>query len=109
VRELVVEVDPAERTPTRTHDSIRESRMIGAEPEHCDEIANATPVLYANDRAASNMKSETLAAKAVEKTLRGKVQQQTFHTASTAAGYSLIGGLMAPTNTGRNGSLYHRR
>ena len=49
------------------------------------------------------MKSETLAAKAVEKTLRGKVQKQTFpplleipqkrgiptfHTASTTAGYS---------------------
>ena len=50
VRELVVEVDPAERTPTPTHDSIRKSRMIGAEPEHCDEIANATQVIYANDR-----------------------------------------------------------
>ena len=70
------------------------------------------------------MKSETLAAKAVEKTLRGKVQKQTFpplleipqkrgiptfHTASTAGRYSLIGGLMAPANTGGNGSLYHRR
>jgi len=37
VRELVVEVDPAERTPTRTQDSIRESRVIGAEPKHGDE------------------------------------------------------------------------
>ena len=50
VREVVIEVAPAERTPTRPHDSIRENRMIGAEPEHCEEIANATQVIYANDR-----------------------------------------------------------
>jgi len=50
VRELVAEVDPAERTPTRTHDSIRKSRMIGAEPEHFDKIAKANQVIYANDR-----------------------------------------------------------
>ena len=33
----------------------------------------------------------------------------TFHTASTAAGYSLLGGLMAPTPTGGIGSLSRRR
>jgi len=73
MRDLVVEVDPAERTPTRTHDSIRESRMIGAEPEHCDEIANATQAIYANYGAVRNMKSETAAVLAVEKPLRGKI------------------------------------
>src|SRR5215831_15099995 len=50
VRELVVDADPAERTPTQTHDSMRESRVIGAEPKHDDrEKANAVQALYAND------------------------------------------------------------
>jgi len=63
------------------------------------------------------MKSETLAAKAVEKTLRGKVQKQTFpplleipqkrgiptfHTASTATGYSFLGGLTGADPNRRN-------
>src|SRR5215469_8417889 len=64
-----------------------------------------------------HMKSETLAAKAVEKTLRGKVQKQTFpsrleipqkrgiptfHTASTAAGHSFLSGLTGSDPNRRN-------
>ena len=70
------------------------------------------------------MKSETLAAKAVEKTLRGKVQKQTFpprlEIPQKNAGFplftqprllldtlSLVYSLV-PTQTGGIGSLYHR-
>jgi hypothetical protein len=42
------------------------------------KIANATQLIFANEPATSNMNGETFAAKAVEKTLCGKVQKQTF-------------------------------
>jgi hypothetical protein len=71
------------------------------------------------------MKSETASAKAVEKTLRGKVQKQTFprsleipqrtrdshfsHSLDCYWGSLYLVDSLAPTQTGENGSVSHWR
>src|SRR5215813_15597880 len=63
---------------TRTHDSIRESRVIGAEPEHEPREKQTLLKPYMRMMGRAQLKNATAAAKAVEKTLREKVEKQTF-------------------------------
>ena len=109
---------------TRTHDSIRESRVIGAEPEHEPREKQTLLKPYMRMMGGAQSKNATAAAKAVEKT-PWKSRKADFSTSlgnpANNAGFPLfpqprllldipcLVDLLAPTQTDENGSVYHRR
>src|SRR5215813_6037702 len=110
---------------TQTHDSIRESRVIGAEPEHDPtREANATQAIYANDGQGA-IKKRNGRREGCGKDAPWKSRKADFSTSlgnpANNAGFPLfpqprllldipcLVDLLAPTQIDENGSVYHRR